>query len=326
MNKQLVFSCYESFLSSLINLSLAVKEKNMKQILSEIFQITLGILLASVGLKMFLLPNGFLDGGATGIAILLSELFNIDISYFLLLISIPFFVLGWFTLTKRIFFKSVLSIILLAIIIHFENFEAITDDKLLIAIFGGLFLGAGIGLAIKNGAVLDGSEILGVFIHDRLGVSIGKVILFFNVILFTATAMLLSLEIAMYSILTFIVTAKVIDLMIEGFEDYVGLMIISEQSDKINEELIRVIGTGTTLYKGSGGYGKRGPQAEKEIIHSVINRIDIRRTYNLIDTIDKDAFIIVFDVNNIKGGIYTTFLSKEGLKKLTPKMYLKKKA
>jgi len=295
----------------------------MKRILSEIFQISIGILLASIGLKMFLLPNGFLDGGVTGIAILLSEIFDFDISYILLLVSIPFLILAWFNLSKRIFIKSVLSIISLAIIIHFENFEAITEDKLLIAIFGGLFLGAGIGLTIRNGAVLDGSEILGVFINDRLGISIGKVVLFFNAILFGATALLLSLEVAMYSILTFVVTAKVIDLMIEGFEDYVGLMIVSEKTIKIDEELIRVVGTGTTVYKGSSGYGKRGPQSEKDIIHTVINRIDIRRTYTLIDSIDKNAFIIEFDVNNIKGGIHTKFLSKEGLKKLSPKKHVK---
>ncbi|MGK0379435.1 MAG: uncharacterized membrane-anchored protein YitT (DUF2179 family) [Patiriisocius sp.] len=295
----------------------------MKRLLSEIFQIAIGILLASVGLKMFLLPNGFLDGGATGIAILLSELFNFDISYILILVSIPFLILAWFSLSKRIFIKSVVSIISLAIIIHFENFNAITEDKLLIAIFGGLFLGAGIGLTIKNGAVLDGSEILGIFINDRLGISIGKVILLFNAILFAATAILLSIEVAMYSILTFIITAKVIDLMIEGFEDYVGLMIVSKETNTIDEELIKVVGTGTTLYKGTRGTGKNGTQSKNDIIHTVINRIDIRRTYHLIDSIDKNAFIIEFDVNNIKGGIYTKFLSKEGLKKLSPKTFKK---
>ena len=298
-----------------------LKSKNintMKRILSEIFQIAIGIFLASIGLKMFLLPNGFLDGGATGIAILLSELFDIDISFFLILVSIPFLTLSWFSLSRRIFIKSLISILLLAVIIHFENFASVTEDKLLIAIFGGLFLGAGIGLSIRNGAVLDGSEILGIVVNEHLGISIGRVILFFNVILFGSTALLLSLEIAMYSILTFIVTAKVIDVMIEGFEDYVGLMIVSENTTSINEELIRVVGTGTTLYRGSGGFGKRGLQAKNDIIHTVINRIDIRRTYNLIDSIDKNAFIIEFDVNHIKGGIYTKVLSKEGLKKLSP--------
>ncbi len=293
----------------------------MKRLFSEIFQIFIGILLASIGLKMFLLPNGFLDGGVTGIAILVSELFAIDISIILLIVSIPFLALAWFTLTKRIFIKSILSIVGLAIFIHFENFTSVTDDKLLIAIFGGLFLGAGIGLTIRNGAVLDGSEILGIFINDRLGISIGKVILGFNAILFAVTALLLSVEIAMYSVLTFLVTAKIIDLMIEGFEDFVGLMIVSEASAEIEEELINVIGAGITLYKGARGHGKRGMQAETDIIHTVINRIDIRRTYNLIDKIDKRAFIIEFDVNNIKGGILAKYLTKEGLKKLSPALY-----
>lgn len=289
----------------------------MKQLLSEITQIAIGIFLASIGLKLFLLPNGFLDGGATGIAILLSELFNFDISIFLLIVSIPFLILAWFSLSRRIFIKSVLSILTLAIIIHFEEFTPITEDKLLIAIFGGLFLGAGIGLTIKNGAVLDGSEILGIFINERLGIGIGKVILVFNAILFAATALLLSLEIAMYSVLTFIVTAKIIDLMIEGFEDYVGLTIISPKNEAINTELIKTIGAGTTLYQGSGGFGKRGETLKQDIIHTVINRIDIRRTYNLIDKIDKNAFIIEFDVNKIKGGVYTKFLSKKSLQKLS---------
>ncbi len=124
----------------------------MQKLVSEIFQIAVGVVLASIGLKVFLKPNGFLDGGATGIAILLSEITGMDISFLLLFVSLPFLFLAWHSLSKRIFVKSIISIIALAIMIHFENFEPVTDDKLLIAIFGGLFLGAGIGLTAKNGA------------------------------------------------------------------------------------------------------------------------------------------------------------------------------
>lgn len=296
----------------------------MKQLLTEILQISLGILLASIGLKAFLLPNGFLDGGVTGIAILLTELFDINISVLLLLVNLPFLLLGWFTLTKRIIIKSVLSILGLIVFIQYENFSLITDDKLLIAVFGGLFLGAGIGLTIKNGAVLDGSEILGIFINSSLGISIGKVILLFNVILFAITALLLSVETAMYSTLTFLVTAKVIDLMIEGFEDYVGLMIVSENNEEIRKQLMAIVGVGLTLYQGSKGYGKRGEKKDgAEIIHTVINRIDIRRTYGLIEKIDPNAFIVEFDVNNIKGGVLKKYFTGESIKGLSPK-WLKK--
>lgn len=281
----------------------------LKQSLNESFQIGIGILLASIGLKAFLLPNGFLDGGVTGIAILLSQLFDLNISLVLLIVSIPFLILGWYNLNKKIVLKSFLSISILAIFIHFENFNSVTDDKLLIAIFGGLFLGAGIGITIKNGAVLDGSEILGIFINNRFGLSIGKVILLFNIILFTITAFLISIEISMYSILTFLITAKVIDLMIEGFEDFVGLMIISEKSNDIQSNLIKEIGAGITNYKGSKGFGQRGQKPHEEIIHTVVNRIDINRTYRLIENIDNKAFIIEFDVNNVKGGILKKYLS-----------------
>ncbi len=296
----------------------------MKKIVSETFQISVDVLLASIGLKVFLLPNGFLDGGATGIAILLSEVTGVDISFLLLFVSLPFLFLAWYSLSKRIFTKSIVSIVALAIMIHYENFEPVTDDKLLIAIFGGLFLGSGIGLTVKNGAVLDGSEILGIFINERYGISIGKVILVFNVILFSVTTALLSIEVAMYSILTFLITAKVIDLMIEGFEDFVGLMIVSDESLAIEQSLTKEIGVGMTIYKASSGFGKRGEQGEKQIIHTVINRIDIRKTYNIIDKHDESAFIIEFHVNDIKGGILRKYLTTESLKTLKPQWLDKK--
>jgi len=296
----------------------------MKKIVSETFQISVDVLLASIGLKVFLLPNGFLDGGATGIAILLSEVTGVDISFLLLFVSLPFLFLAWYSLSKRIFTKSIVSIVALAIMIHYENFEPVTDDKLLIAIFGGLFLGSGIGLTVKNGAVLDGSEILGIFINERYGISIGKVILVFNVILFSVTTALLSIEVAMYSILTFLITAKVIDLMIEGFEDFVGLMIVSDESLAIEQSLTKEIGVGMTIYKASSGFGKRGEQGEKQMIHTVINRIDIRKTYNIIDKHDESAFIIEFHVNDIKGGILRKYLTTESLKTLKPQWLDKK--
>jgi uncharacterized membrane-anchored protein YitT (DUF2179 family) len=277
----------------------------------EFAQIGIAVILASIGLKAFLLPNGFLDGGVTGIAILISELFTVELSYTLPIITIPFFVIGWFTVSRKILIKSIFSVLLLAVVIHFENFQSITDDKLIISIFGGLFLGAGIGLAIKNGSVLDGSEIFGIYINEKWGISIGRVILAFNIILFGATAFLLSIEVALYSILTYIVTAKAIDFTIEGFEDHVGLMIVSEQAPALREAFTENLGIGMTVYTGSKGFGRRGEKENLEIIHSVINRIDIRRVQRLIDQLDPNAFVIEFDVNNVKGGILRKYLSRK---------------
>ncbi len=284
---------------------------------SEYFQIALGIFLASVGLKAFLLPNDFLDGGVTGTAILINSQFeNVNISTLLVLINIPFLILAYFTLSKRILIKSVFSIIGLALVIHFVEFDVATDDKLLISIFGGLFVGAGIGLTVKNGSVLDGSEILGVFLNDRFGISIGQIILYFNIVLFSITSLVLSVEIAMYSILTYIVTAKVIDLLIEGFEDFIGVMIVSKEHQEIKKAIITNLGAGMTIYKGEKGYGSSGEHNDINIIHTVINRIDIRKMHRLIENIDPDVFYIEFDINHIKGGVLRRYLAKNKGKQL----------
>ncbi|MFK7900875.1 MAG: YitT family protein [Cyclobacteriaceae bacterium] len=288
----------------------------LPQILSETVQICIAIVLASIGLKAFLLPNGFLDGGVTGIAILLNNFIPIDISYTLPVLTIPFFVLGWFTVSKRILIKSIVSVLALALVIHFENFQPITDDKLLIAIFGGIFLGAGVGLAIKNGTVLDGTEILGIFLNEKIGFSIGTIILVFNTILFGVTAVLISVEVALYSILTFIVTGKVIDFVFQGFEDYVGLWVVSDNSEIIQHKLLTEVGTGITVHKGAKGYGSKGMTENIEIIQVILNRIDVKKAYKVIESVNKDAFIVEFEVNRIKGGVLRKFILKSKNKKL----------
>ncbi|PQJ81551.1 YitT family protein [Polaribacter glomeratus] len=285
--------------------------KNNLEAFFENFQVFIGILLASIGLKAFLLPNGFLDGGVTGIALLVKTQVDINISYLLVLFSIPFLVLGFFTVSKRIVVKSIISILGLAIFIHFENFQTITDDKLLISIFGGLLVGAGIGIAIRNGSVLDGSEILGIYLNDKFGISIGKIVLVFNVILFSITAFVISTEIALYSILTYIIAAKVTDTVIEGFEDFIGVTIVSKKHDLIKIAIIEELGVGLTVYKGSSGFGSNGTAEDFDIIHSVVNRIDIKKMYRIIQKIDVEAFIIEFDVNNVKGGVLRHYLNKK---------------
>jgi uncharacterized membrane-anchored protein YitT (DUF2179 family) len=282
----------------------------------EYFQIFIGIILTSLGLKAFLLPNGFLDGGVTGIAILVRTQVDINMSYLLVIFSIPFLILGYFTVSKRIVVNSIISILGVALFIHFENFQTITDDKLLISIFGGLLVGSGIGIAIRNGSVLDGSEILGVYLNDKFGFSIGKIVLVFNIILFSITAFVVSLEVALYSILTYIIAAKVTDTVIEGFEDFIGVTIVSKKYDLIKIAILEELGTGLTVYKGSSGFGSQGETQNLDIIHSIINRIDIKKMYRLIKEIDPNAFIVEFDVNSVKGGVLRHYIDKKKNKKL----------
>ena len=285
--------------------------KQFIRIFSEYGQIGIGIVLASIGLKAFLLPNGFLDGGVTGVALLVRSQIDISLSVLLILFSIPFLILGYFTVSKRIVIKSIISIIGLALFIHFENFETVTDDKLLISIFGGLFLGAGIGISIRNGSVLDGSEILGVYLNDRFGISIGQIILIFNIILFGITALVLSVEVALYSILAYIVTAKVTDLIIEGLEDFIGVTIVSKKFEAVEIAIREELGSGMTLYKGTRGIGNSGKHEDFDIIHTIINRIDIKKMYRVVNRIDPKAFIVEFDVNTVKGGILRHYIQKK---------------
>jgi uncharacterized membrane-anchored protein YitT (DUF2179 family) len=287
----------------------------------EYFQIFVGIVLTSLGLKSFLLPNGFLDGGVTGIALLVRTQLDINMSYLLVAFSIPFLILGYFTVSKTIVIKSIISILGVALFIHFENFQTITEDKLLISIFGGLLVGSGIGIAIRNGSVLDGSEILGIYLNDKLGISIGKIVMLFNIVLFAITAFVVSTEVALYSILTYIVAAKVTDTVIEGFEDFIGVTIVSKKNDLIKIAIIEELGVGLTIYKGSSGFGSRGIAEDFDIIHTIINRIDIKKMYRLAENIDKQAFIVEFDVNSVKGGVLRHYLNK---KKNTKFLELKK--
>lgn len=283
----------------------------LKNVIIDLLQITLGVMLAATGLNAFLLPNGFLDGGITGVALLTNLLTGIDISWLLLLINAPFLLLAYFVLSKWIFVKSIFSIIGLAIFVHWGILPVVTDDKLLIAIFGGIFLGLGIGITIRGGAVLDGTEVLGIYMNDRFGISIGKVILIFNIVLFLITVYVTSMETAMYSILTFIVTAKITDSIIEGFEDFIGLTIISKQSAEISKAIVNEVGAGVTIYNGKGGYGTHGEAQTLEIINSIINRIDLRKIHRLIDRIDPKAFVVEFDVNNVQGGVLRKYLTRK---------------
>ncbi|MEN8817252.1 MAG: YitT family protein [Nonlabens sp.] len=282
----------------------------MMKYIREYSQIAIGIFLASIGLKAFLLPNNFLDGGVTGIAILLSLETGWDISILLIVLSIPFIIVGIFTVSKRIVIKSIIAIALLALSISLETFPIITEDKLLISIFGGMFLGAGIGVTIRNGAVLDGSELLGLFVFNKYGISIGKTIIAFNVILFCITAYVVSVEIAMYSILAYLVTAKVIDLFIQGLENFIGLTIVSQKSKEITDAIAFELGVGITIYKGASGYGSSGVNKEINIIQTIVNRIDINKTLNLVEEIDPKAFVIEFDVNKVRGGVLKRYLTK----------------
>ena len=235
-----------------------VAQVELQHVVRDSFMIVLGVLSASFGLKCFLLPNSFLDGGVTGISLIATELTGISLSILIVVINIPFMILAFSTISRQFAIRSIIAIVLLAISIHLLPFTSITDDKLLIAIFGGFFLGLGIGLAIRGGSVIDGTEVLAVFISRRTSLTIGDIILIFNIIIFSFAAYVFSVEIALYAILTYLAAAKTVDFVVSGIEEYVGVTIISEKSEEIRIAIIEKMGRGCTLYTGKKGFAKKG--------------------------------------------------------------------
>ncbi|MBV6479825.1 MAG: hypothetical protein HGGPFJEG_02621 [Ignavibacteria bacterium] len=276
----------------------------LKKNVQDIFLITLGILSASLGLKGFLIPNGFIDGGVTGISLLLSIISNVHISVFLFLINIPFLAMGYFQISRIFALKSIFAIIGLAVCLLIVNYPVITNDKLLISVFGGISLGAGIGFAIRGGAVIDGTEILSLFLSRKTSATVGDIILIINIFIFSAAAILLGPEPALYSVLTYLAASRTVDFIIEGIEEYTGVTIISEKSDSVRKAIINKLGRGVTIYKGKGGFGKRGGiEYDMDIIFTVITRLEVSKLNYIVNLIDENAFIVQHSIKDTIGGM-----------------------
>lgn len=268
------------------------------------FLIMLGIASAGFGLKGFLIPNSFIDGGVTGISLLTEQVTGISLSILLVIINLPFLMVGYSQISKAFAVKSVAAIVGLALVVYFVPYPVITTDKLLIAIFGGFFLGLGIGLSIRGGAVIDGTEVLAVYLSKRTGLTIGDVILIFNTIIFMFGAYILSVEIALYAILTYLSASRTVDFIIEGVEEYTGVTIVSDKSDEIRLAIIENMGRGVTLYSGNRGYGKtRDELLHVDIVYTVITRLELSKLKREVDKIDPGAFIIMNSIIDAQGGV-----------------------
>ncbi len=278
--------------------------KDFWKLFRELSFIALGIISASFGLKGFLLPNSFIDGGVTGISLIISELTNIPLSYLLVALNVPFIILALSTINRQFALRSLIAIVLLALTVHFVPFPTITNDKLLIAVFGGFFLGLGIGLAIRGGSVIDGTEILAVFAGRKTTMTIADVILVLNVFIFMVAAYVFSIEIALYAILTYLAASKTVDFIVSGIEEYIGVTIISEHSEEIRLAIIENLGRGCTLYYGKKGFAKRGEKLKKtDIVYTLITRLELSKLKSEVDKIDKDAFVVMHSIKDVKGGM-----------------------
>lgn len=233
-----------------------------------------GVAAAAFGLKGFLLPNSFIDGGVTGVSLLVREVSGLPLAPLLVALNLPFIFMGMRQIGQGFAMKSAFAILCLALTVAFVSFPTVTDDKLLVAVFGGFFLGMGIGLAVRGGAVLDGTEVLAIWVNRYTVLTIGDVILLLNVLIFSVAAWLLGIEIALYAILTYLAAAKTVDFIVEGLDEYVGVTIISARNEEIRRMITNDLGRGVTLFAGRGGFGKRGGTLrEVEIIYTVVTRL-----------------------------------------------------
>lgn len=267
--------------------------------------IAAGIVSATFGLEGFLLSSHFIDGGVTGISMLLASIFGFGLPILIVMLNLPFIFLGYRHLGKAFAIKSTLGILGLALALATVHFPEMTYDKLLTAVFGGFFIGLGIGLAMRGGAVLDGTEIAALLVSKKTPLlKVSDVILILNILIFTTAAFFLGIDVALYSILTYFAASKMIDFVVSGIEEYTGVTIISEESEKIRQTITENLGRGVTIYQGKRGYGTRGDRnLEMDIVFTVVTRLELPELRLEIEQIDPKAFIIQQSINDTNGGM-----------------------
>jgi len=270
-----------------------------REITNSVF-IVCGVLSAGMGLHGFLLSSRFIDGGATGVSMLLSKIFGISLPLLILVINLPFIALGYRQIGRAFAIRSSLAIVGLSVCLATIHYPDVTPDKLLTAVFGGFFIGAGMGLAIRGGAVLDGTDIAALLISKRSHVfRVGDVILGLNIVIFLTAAFFLGVESSLYSILTYVAASKTLDFLLHGLEQYNAITIISDRSPAIRQAITGILGRGVTVYKGRGG--KTG--AEQEILFCVVTRLEIGKVMDIAQGVDSAAFIVVYPLADAKGGV-----------------------
>lgn len=273
--------------------------------LKNLLQILLGTALAVLAMKGFMIPNRFMDGGITGISLLLHELYHINISILVVVLNLVFIYLGYRKIGKTFAVQTTLAVILLSAGLYFVHINPITTDKLLIAIFGGILIGAGVGLVIRGGGVIDGAEVVAVFTRRKTGFSNSEIIMLINIVIFAVAALEFGIETAMYSIITYFAATRATDYVVDGIEEYTAMNIVSSQQEEIKNFLVNDLGKGITVYKGERGYlpGSFDIKADCEIIVTIVSRLEIIQIQDAIAVIDPKAFVYVQSIKEATGGI-----------------------
>lgn len=259
----------------------------------------IGALLVATALEIFLVPNNIIDGGITGISIMLSYLTNLPLGIFIFILNIPFLVFGYKQIGKTFVGLTFFAVTVLSVSVTvLDKAPVLTNDILLASVFGGIILGIGVGLVIRYGGSMDGTEIVAIAISEWTGFSVGEIILFFNIFILGSAGIVFTWDRAMYSLITYFIAFKVIDLAIEGLDEAKAVMIISEKVDEIAEVVIAQLGRSVTFWEGKGGYTGQS----KRILYAVVTRLEIAKLKLIIKEIDEGAFVTIHDVYDVFGG------------------------
>ena len=276
-----------------------------KHTLQDILYCVIGIAFSAFALKSFLVPNHFLDGGVTGISLLIHEDTGYSLPVIIVLANIPFIIAGAFQINTRFAIKTFFCVLGLGLALTFLPYELITNDKLLISIFGGFFMGLGIGFVMRAGCALDGIEVLAIYTWRRSSFTVSEIVLGINVVIFLIAAVQLGLPTALYSMLTYFTASKTMAYVVEGFEEYTGVTIISGSSAEIKEKLVMEMGKAITVYKGQRGFMKESFDVSHDcdIVFTVVTRLEVRKLKSLVEAIDPKAFVFTNTIKEAAGGI-----------------------
>jgi uncharacterized membrane-anchored protein YitT (DUF2179 family) len=275
------------------------KRTSKVKVVERVFFIILGAVLMGVGIEEFLVPNKILDGGIVGISIILSHLTGWRLGLFIFVLNIPFFFIGYKQIGKTFALSTLLGISVLSItttLLH--NFPVFTEDLLLATVFGGIVLGTGVGIVIRFGGSLDGTEIMAILMNKKLPFSVGEMIMFFNIFIFGVAGFIFGWDRAMYSLLAYFIAFKTIDIVIAGLDESKSAWIISDQANVIGEAILARLGRGVTYLNGEGAY----TGDDKRVIFCVITRLEEAKLKTIVEEIDSSAFLAVGNIAEVRGG------------------------
>ncbi len=273
-----------------------IKNHYLKIILSYLL-IAMAATLAAYSLDTFLIPNTILDGGVTGISIIISKITAVPLSLLIILINIPFVYIGYRNLGKSFLIRTIFSMLIFSLALnYFENFHEVTDEILLATIFGGVLLGISVGLIIRLGACIDGTESVALVISKKTSLSVGQIVMAFNFIIYGVAALIFGIDRALYSVLTYFITYRVIDIVAEGLEQAKAALIVTEKGTDMATEIYKRLGRTVTSINGHGLLS-----GEKEIMYCVLTRIEVFELKKIAEAMDESAFITILDVSDIIG-------------------------